>query len=189
MNGKLQVLSTILKLDNKPFRISHITDITGLDRNLVRYHVVNCAERGLLERVNKTYVVRDREGILNSLIESTEKTETAKMEATGLFTEKMALTWNAWAEAIIAGRTFDVSMSQEAKNNLLDKIDESVKQLKKLRKYLCNGTKTVGSAAKFFNASEGDIETAWKIYTNLGATGLDMAEFATELEEKMEEAE
>jgi hypothetical protein len=185
MQGKIQVIGAILKLD-RPFKPPHITDMTGLDRQLVRYHIRAFTERDYLEKIDKSYVIKDKEGLLTSMVDASEKTETAKMVAAGIFNKQSVDKLNFQAESIIAGRTLELPMSQESKEVMLRNLDQSVRDLKNLRKYLTNATKTKGSAAKFFKDPM-RAEEVWQIYVRFGVGDVDLAGFKEVVSNTLEE--
>jgi hypothetical protein len=185
MQGKIQVIGAILKLD-RPFRPPHIIDLTGLDRQLVAYHIRMFRERDYLEKIDKSYVIKDREGLLTSMIDASEGVKTAKMEAKGLFNKQSVDGLNAKAESIIAGLALDLPMSQQAKDSMITKIDQSVRELKNLRKYLTNASKSKKSAARFIRDVMPD-EAIWQVYVQLGASGTDLAEFKEVVSNTLEE--
>lgn len=191
MNGKITVISNILKLD-RPFRIPHITDMTGFDRNLVRYHIQELTKQGYLEKIDKTYILKDREGLLSSLLEATEKTETAQMKPRG-FLEQAARGYNAIAESIIAGKQLEIEGVDYVKVGFVRQIDITIEELKNLRKYVNNSQKTKGSAAKFFKRvfSEGEEEAFWKYWRQYGGDlyNRDYPQFHDELKIAIEGAE
>lgn len=168
MNGKITVISSILKID-RPFRIPHITDMTGFDRNLVRYHIQELTKQGYLEKIDKTYVLKDREGLFSSLLEATEKTETAKMKSRGFFVNS-ANTLSNIAESIVAGKQLDIYGVEYVKTGFIKTIDDSIAELKNLRKYVNNSQKTNSTAAKFFKRviSEGNDEEYWQMWGRYG---------------------
>lgn len=189
--GKLQIISAILKLD-RPFRPPHIIDMTGLDRNLVRYHLVQLTSDGFLEKIDKTYVVRDQEGLLRSMLHEVDAGETTKMKAKGFFSPDTANKFNYQAEVIIAARALDIQGTDLVKTGLLHKIDESIAELKNLRKYLCNGSKTTRSAAKFWNGMNGEeLEVAWQsmVYNGGELFTSTLEDFKREIKIAVEEAQ
>jgi DNA polymerase II large subunit len=181
MQGKLQVLSSILKLE-RPFRVSHIVDMTGLDRNLVRYHVMQFVEKDYLEKIDRTYVVKDKEGLLNSLVDSADKLETTLPTFKNTFLEEETKLLNR-AQFMVACKSLDLPMHEAAKRGMLDQIDATIKDLKQLRKYLTNSTKTVGSAQKFMKSMGGYdpewMDAAWHILVTQagGDISVDYPEF------------
>lgn len=172
MQGKLQILSSILKLD-KPFRPPHIVDVTGLDRQLVRYHLDKFREQGYIEKIDKYYVIKDREGLLNSLIESTDKLETALPKAGGFF--KSVTGFNHKAETIIAAKSLKLPMYESARDAVVRDIDDSIKILKQMRKYMYNATKTDNSAKRFFK--DFDPEQVWKTLVEGHDATVDLPDF------------
>jgi hypothetical protein len=184
--GKLLVLGTILKLD-RPFRPPHIGEMTGLDRQLIAYHLRTFTERGYLEKQGKEYIIRNKEALLNSLLESAEGVQTAKMKSRGFFSPETTAKFNQQVESIVAGRTLDLPMSQAAKDGMLQKIDESIAELKNLRKYVTNSTKTVGSAIKFFKQEDDTIDYVWQVYIQFNhLRPLDLPEFIDAVNAAME---
>jgi hypothetical protein len=187
MQGKLQVLTALIKLSDRPFRPPHVVDLTGLDRQLVRYHIDKFRSQGLLEKIEKTYVVKDREGLLNSLVEANDRVETALPKPAGLFTTLQGV--NAEAETLIAAKTLGLPMVSEARESLIKDIDASINVLKQLKKYLNNATKTTGSAQKFFNGKGGTdpeyVEKLWKQLWNRSTFTVDIAEFERVYEQAM----
>lgn len=181
MNGKLQIIAAIINID-KPFRASHITQMTGLDRNLVRYHVVNFTSLNLLEKVDRTYILKNREGLLNLMIESAEKTETALPKPGGFF--RTIDTLNLKAEAIVAARSLNLPMASDARDGYVKLIDDTIQVLKNLRKYVTNATKTEGSAQKFFKKND-DVEVLWEIFSSLTPFPCDLPEFEKAFNEAM----
>lgn len=187
MNGKLQVLSAILKVADKPFRPPHIVDMTGLDRQLVRYHIDRFVEANLIEKIDKFYVVKDKEGLLNSLIESSERLETALPKPGGFFGKVETI--NNRAEYLVAAKSLNLPMHNEAKDAFLSDIDATMRILKQLRKYITNSTKTVGSAQKFLYQMGGTkpehIEGLWKLLCMGVVNVVDLPEFEEAYKEAM----
>lgn len=184
-------IGTILKLD-RPFRPPHIVSMTGLDRQLVRYHLNKLCETGYLEKIDKSYIIRDREGLLTTLLEESENIETAKPEPSGFFNKETTDKFNAQAEMIIASRTLDLPMSLDARQGMVDRIDASISHLKKLRKYLTNATKTTGSAQKFFKGmGDRDVveEAIWKLLVGYAGDSVvvDLPEFRDKFKDAMVE--
>lgn len=185
-NGKLLILSAILKMD-KPFRPPHIIDVTGLSRQLVHHHLLSLCESGGLEKIDKTYVIRDKEVLLNELIDSSDSEGVKRPEPGGFLTE--ITHFLTQMDIIIAGRTLDLPGSLDARKGMLEKIDESTKVLKQMRRYLTNSTRTVGSAQKYLK-KQGvhDPETVngwWQIFAHYGKDMVDIHEFEAALKEAM----
>jgi hypothetical protein len=166
-NGKVLILGTILKLD-KPFRPPEIIEATGLSRQLVHHHLTRLCETGGLEKIKLTYVVRDKEVLLEDLLNTTDEIGTKKPEPGGFFSADRTKMWTTHAELIVAARTLDLGYSLAAREGMLKKIDDSIKVLKQLRKYLTHSTKTVGSAQKFFNkmgwSDPAVVRRIWEIF-------------------------
>lgn len=182
-SGKALVLGSVLKVD-RPFKAATITLMTGLSRQLVFGHLTNLVETGYLEKIDKHYIIRDREGLLSTLIEAAESVESGMPKPAGFFDANSTNVATVTCNMIISGRTLDLPMSHEAKLGYLQRIDDSVKYLKQLRKYLMTSQKTVGSAQKYlkkegFNSPEG-IEAVWKKYSALAGehATVDVHEFA-----------
>lgn len=190
-HGKMLVLGNVLKL-NRPFKAATITQMSGLSRQLVYIHLNNLCETGYLEKIDKSYIIRDREGLLTTLIEESDNPGTSKPEAGGFFSKERIDTWTGQAEMIIASRTLGLPMSLDARQGMVDKIDDSVRVLKHLRKYLTNATKTTGSAQKFLkDMGDGDVveEAIWKLLVAYAGDSIvvDLPEFRDKFKDAMVE--
>jgi hypothetical protein len=165
---KLQIIGSILKL-NRPFRIPHIMQVTGIDRNLTRYHISALTQQGMLEKIDKSYVMRDREALLSSLLEESEKSHVAKMKSKGFVGDATVFKQNLYAETVIAGKVLGLPCMEDVKTAYLRKIDETINEFKNLRKYLTTASKTDGSAAKFFKKMDMDNrEFVWQGMAYIG---------------------
>lgn len=189
--GKLQIISSILKLD-KQFRATHIVDVTGLDRNLVRYHLMSFVEKGYLEKFDKYYVIKSKEGLLDSMVETSEKLETALPQPGGFLINLSGI--NLMAETTVAARILELPMAEAHRELLIKKCDDTVRVMKQLRKYLTNATKTEGSARKFFSKTIQEpeqIEAVWKWFVGASQDELavDLDEFEKAYKEAMVEDE
>ena len=160
MSGKAQIIGAILKLD-RPFKASTIVQMTGLSRQLVFNHMKRMVEEGHLEKIDKSYVTRNKEELLNSLVEQSERIETSLPQPGGFFTSVNGI--NRMAESAVAARILDLPMSGEYRDSMIQKCDDSIKVLKQLRKYLTNATKSEGSARKFFKKLDDEqLYNVWK---------------------------
>ena len=81
INGKAQVISAILKMD-RPFRPPHVIDMTGLERQLVYYHLRNFCDNGMLRKSGKVYQIADKEALFDNLLNTAEGTDTHLMKKT-----------------------------------------------------------------------------------------------------------
>lgn len=185
-NGKLLILGAILKMD-KPFRPPHIMEVTGLSRQLVHHHLIGLCESGGLEKIDKTYVIRDKEVLLNELIDSSDNEGVRRPEPGGFFANIDARLLHA--DCIIAGRTLDLPGSLDARRGMIEKLDETTKVIKQFRRYLTSSTRTVGSAQKFFKKqgvpAPESVEGLWKIYTMYTTNLPELSEFESALKEAM----
>lgn len=191
MNGKVQVISSILKLD-RPFRPPAIIDMTGLDRQLVYYHLKTFCDEGWVQKVGKSYQILDKESLLTSLVEVAENTETALMNYRETVIGKTTVQiLNAMAESIVAARNFDEPLSLDAKVAFIRKIDNTVKELKRLRKFLNNSQRGKSWSVKFFKRSDNDLEEwydAW-VKNLIDTPSVTIEEFTKTLKIAMEEAD
>lgn len=159
--GGMKVISSILKLD-KPFRSRHITEMTGFDRQLVYYHLGQLHDKGYIRKSGPTWEMEDREALLNSLVEGAERTETRKMNGNGIFLSKpTTVLLNAIASSIVCARSVrENTVSIQAKQALLDKIDKTIEELKVLRKYVNNSQRSEISARKELKNEE-TLKQTW----------------------------
>lgn len=192
INGKVLVIGAVLKLD-RPFKAATITQMSGLSRQLVWQHLGDLTESGYLEKIEKTYVVRDKEGLLSTLLEAADTVESGLPKPGGFFPADFTNGVNAKLETFVASRTLDLPMSLSAREGMLRRIDETVSILKQMRKYLTTSQKTTGSAQKFLKRMGADqpegVETLWKWLVEYSGTdiSMDLTEFSDALKEAMVE--
>lgn len=147
MDGRSKVIMAILKLD-KPFRPPHIGDITGLSPQLIRHHLLSLMDADIIEKENKTYFVKDKEGLFEELSNVTEKLEVSKMRAAGFIQRQGADIFNTIADTILWSRALDIPDSREAKDAMLKQIDDTITEYKRLRRYLSTSQRSSNMAAK-----------------------------------------
>lgn len=190
LNGKVLVIGSVLKLE-RPFKAATITQMTSLSRQLVWQHLIDLTELGYLEKIDKTYVVKDKEGLLSSLLEAADSVESGLPKPGGIFTKEVISTTNVKLETIVAARSLNLPMAASARSGYLQKIDDSITVLKQMRKYLTTSQKTVGSAQKFFKKQGGEkpevVEWVWKTFAELsgGDITVDLPEFESALREAL----
>lgn len=165
-NTRLQIVSSILKID-RPFRAATVTDMLALDRQLIRYHLMQMVNEGLLEKTGRVYQMADKEKLFDSLVEIADKVSTNKMEAAGTLLSKHDVDGlNSLAESIVCARTFHNGMGLDAKDAMIKKLDKTMRELKQLRKFLNAGERSETSAAKKLRGKLDEVYEAW--VTNLG---------------------
>jgi hypothetical protein len=162
INGKAQVVSSILKLD-RPFRPPHIVDMTGLDRQLVYYHLRTFCDSGMLLKTGKVYQIADKEALFDSLLNITESTETHLMKKTKLIE---VIGYNKVAETLVSLLVLDPQdeLAREVKQAYVAEIDKTIQEFKNLRKFIHNSQRGEKSAAKYLKdmfASPREIYEAW----------------------------
>lgn len=194
VNGKVLVLGSVLKVD-RPFKAATITLMTGLSRQLVFNHLNNLTETGYLEKVDKHYIIRDREGLLSTLMDASDTVESGQPKPGGFFDKDFIATATTKIEFLVASRSLDLPMSLDARIGYLKQIDDSITVLKQMRKYLSSSTKTKGSARKFWKKQGGDtpegIEQVWRMLSSHAGENatVDLIEFEEALKEAMVEEE
>ncbi len=147
MNGKLQVIGAILRID-RPFRPPNVVEMTGLDRQLVRYHLNNFVTEGVLDRHDKYYSLVDKERLILLMTEISDKVDVSKMNPTMLYNRERTDYLNRVAEYIVCLRVLDPELGGNSRELLAKGIDDTEKELKRLRKFLMNSERSEASAAK-----------------------------------------
>lgn len=135
--GKTSVVAAILK-QHKPFRVATITEITGMDRQLTYYHVNKLLEQGKLLREGQSYSVVDRDTLLDDLVDVVETPGMRKMEPAGLFSQDSVETLNALVQGMVYAKVLKLTDSINMAVHMNRIIDESVTELKVLKRYLNN---------------------------------------------------
>lgn len=85
--GKLLVLGEILRFESKPFKVAHLTNLTGLTRQVVHYHVRQFEEKEYIVKHDKFYVLHDKEGLHEELREMAHKRHRADLLSDVTFTD------------------------------------------------------------------------------------------------------
>lgn len=152
MNGKVLVAQQILKCKNRAFKGAEIVMATGLSRQLVYKHLSNMHDEGLLSKVGTKYKVEDEEGIIDSLIANSDTDNRGLMDPNLKLIESQV--YNDLAEVIVAMRALEVEPHKEFKEVYVEAIDDCVKELKRLRKFLNAGQRSPRSAARVLNRYE-----------------------------------
>lgn len=148
--GKALVLSAVAK-QKMPFKASAIVDITGLERQLVHYHMTKFTERGWVEKVGTYYSVIDLEQIVDELVETTSTDTGVNMPgARGLISQATAKEFGDVVRAIVLAKTIGAPMSRDMSSDFNKTIDDSIAYFKALKRYLNNSRPSERTAAKYF---------------------------------------
>lgn len=147
--GKLQVVTAVLKMKG-PFKVAHVTELSGLDRQLSYYHVNKLLEQGLLIRTGHAYSVRNHDELLDYLVETNDAPGLKLMEPEGIFSQKSADNLNTIVQGIVSAKVLGLTDSIDMTVHMNKIIDESMAELKTLKRYLNNAQPIKKKASTFF---------------------------------------
>lgn len=136
-NGRTQVIGAILKTHGS-FQLALITEVTGLDRQLTYYHVTKLLEQGLLTRSKHTYLIHNRDALLDALMESDQPSKLRQMQSEGIFSKEAADTLNHLVQGIVSAKVLALPDAVEMSVHFNQIIDASIAELKALKRYLNN---------------------------------------------------
>jgi len=151
--GKTQVIGAILK-SHGAFKLPIITEVTGLDRQLVFYHVNKLVEQGLLIRSNHSYLIHDRNGLLDALMESDQPSSLRLMHPEGVFSKVSADKLNHLIQGIAFAKTLRLPESIEMSVRMNQVLDDSITELKALKRYLNNAQPGRKKALAFYISAD-----------------------------------
>lgn len=182
-SGKYQVISAVLKQD-KPFKAVKITDATAMSRQLVFKHLNNLVIDGYIQKDGMYYTLINRDALVDRLIESTENVGPKLLDKQRGFIGKIELI-NRAVETVALYRNAKLEGNNELTIGLQQGIDETIKDLKQLRRYLFGKQIEEKSAAKKLYR---DWEERWKLIGNeIQKAGFTQAHIYTQLEKKVSE--
>lgn len=155
VNMRMNVVSAVLKID-RPFRAATVVDMVGLERQLVWYHLNELVKEGLLEKTGRVYQINSREDLLDSLVELTNQTSVSKMTPSKTMFGFDADWWNSLAEFTVLGKGLHDELSLEMRNHLIRKIEDTINELKQLRKFVNAAQRSEESAARKLHGKDFD---------------------------------
>lgn len=149
--GKLAVLYYIAKQD-KLFTAAEVCSITGLERQLVYYHLNRFTEQGLIEKAGTNYCVLDRNKLVEAIAFGNNPMKEKKAKNSRIF--KNAETLNEVIEACLHARSLTLAGSRELKEILNMEIDQTISSLKNAKRGLNTRQIAPKKARKNFNLPE-----------------------------------
>ena len=156
------VVGAILKMD-RPFRAANIVDLTGLDRQLVSYHLRKLLDDGYIAKAGLVWTIENKAALFDSLTELTERVETTKMKTSKLMiTSEAADSMNDIADTAINYKLLGFEEGRLIKAEMLERIDRTTAQLKNLRKWLNNTERNQKTAAKMLKGRDKDHDEILK---------------------------
>lgn len=154
-SGKAQVLGAIMKLD-RPFNAAAITEMTGLDRQLVRYHLIRFTEQGTIEKIGKTYTILNKAALVDSFLESNTSSDIRKVQSKGFFNTETANFLSELATGVVYLKVLRAPLAIDMAVHLNVLIDETIAELKAMKRFVNNSQPGIRAAAKFYQQYGGD---------------------------------
>lgn len=152
---KSLILATLIKQD-KPFKVARIGNATGLDGNLIRYHLRALLDNGVLEKNGMYWSIVDRDALINAITELSDEPHIRRPEATKLVPKMEAV--NKALEYAVALRELNHPVAPVLKLEMLKEIDNTIHELKNARKYITRASMNERKARKRTE----DIDEVWQ---------------------------
>lgn len=149
--GKLTVLYYVAKQD-KLFTAAEVCSITGLERQLVYYHLNKFVEQGLIEKAGTNYCVLDRDKLVETIAFGANPMREKKARNSRIF--KNADTLNEVIESCILAKTLTLAGSRELKERLNEEINQTISSLKNAKRGLNTRQISQKKARRNFNLPE-----------------------------------
>lgn len=135
--AKSQIIGAMLK-PKGIFKVAHITEMTGIDRQLIYYHANKLTEQGLLIKTGNAFSVRSHDELLDYLLNDVEVPGNRLMEPVGIFTKVTADRFNLWIQCLVSGRALELPDSRDLIVKMNQHLDETATEIRALKRYLNN---------------------------------------------------
>lgn len=149
---KLLILGNVAKFE-RPFRLANITEMTGLERQLVHYHLTKLVEQGKLEKIGKTYSIINKDELIDSMLDGINNSDIRKIKPAGLLGKETTEHLNKLCAAIVYAKALKLPMSIDMAVFMNRMVDETVLELKALKRYVNNSQPGVRTSAKYFQTN------------------------------------
>jgi DNA-binding transcriptional ArsR family regulator len=133
-DAKSLIIAEILMREKEPFRMSAIVKGTGLRSSHVDYHLKRLVDEGFLEKQGQVYLLVNQAGLIDSLISTKSNVAEPKFLNKYPFKEYR----NTHLDGLLYGRAVDLPYHREIKTSMLEDIDNTIKQLKEVRRKIAN---------------------------------------------------
>lgn len=131
--GTMVVLAFVAKQD-KLFKAADVFAETGLDRQLVYYHLNRFVENGWIEKIDQSYAVLDRNALVEAIAFGNKESKVREAHNTLIFKNGDAL--NRSIQLAIEAKALDLSGSREFKQKINEVITDTIESLKQAKRGL-----------------------------------------------------
>lgn len=177
-DAKTLILATTLSF-HKPFKASHVFQLTELSRELVRYHLTKFTEQGFLEKNGLYYSIQNKDGLLNLLHSEPERASINRLRNTGFI--QNAEKWNEWADMAAAARKLHLPYASEMADGIVDEIEKTIASLKDLRKYVRSKEMVAYKAAEILH----EVSDVYEIFSRELSPHISKTEFVEKATERV----
>ncbi len=180
---KLQMLTVILKHKSPSFRATLFGDL-ALPRQNVRYHLTQMVEEGILKKVDRDYIIFDRDLIIDSIASSAEpdsRYELPHYKSSPFLNDLKAI--SSGIRTLVYLKTIRAPHTNDFSKNMNDLIDSDIKRLKQLKRFLNGKQYSIRTASrKLYEVYDpNDYYILYNTYTKLGVIEMDSADWCAKV--------
>ena len=144
-HAKAVILNAVLKQE-RPFKAARIYQMTDLSRSLIQYHLKQFVTEGALEKAGMFYAIRDRDTLLDIMVNSEGGPSLRLATQTPLLAPVAEL--NRTANELVGMRILNYPLALQMRKVVLEEIDRTIASLKDVRKYINEKSMVEHKAAK-----------------------------------------